>query len=195
MDANVRPATTSDVADVRRVARESWHATYDDLLGPEAVESVVDDWYDLYALRQSVERDEGVFLVAERETGGGADESGTDEDETDVSDADAGTGETAPEIVGFGQALVPDEAEDGAAELPRLYVHPECWGEGVGSSLAEEIETWAAEQGAERLRLVVLADNEVGNAFYESRDYRTVASRESELDGETVTDYVREKEL
>ncbi|WP_135852279.1 GNAT family N-acetyltransferase [Halorussus salinus] len=181
MDANVRPATTSDVADVRRVARESWHATYDDLLGPEAVESVVDDWYDLYALRQSAERDDGVFLVAEREAGSGDDESGGDE--------------TDPELVGFGQGLLPDEAEDGAAELPRLYVHPDCWGEGVGTALADEIEAWAAEQGAERLRLVVLADNEVGNAFYESRDYRTVGSRESELDGETVTDYVREKEL
>jgi len=188
MDANVRPATTSDVADVRRVARESWHATYDDLLGPEAVESVVDDWYDLYALRQSVERDEGVFLVAEKGAGDGADDG-------DESDAEARPAETDHEILGFGQALFPDEAEDSAAELPRLYVHPDHWGEGVGTALAEEIEAWAAERGAERLRLVVLADNEVGNAFYESRDYRTVGSRESELDGETVTDYVREKEL
>ncbi|UPV76130.1 GNAT family N-acetyltransferase [Halorussus limi] len=178
MDANVRPATASDVADVRRVARESWHATYDDLLGAEAVESVVDEWYDLYRLRQSVEREDGVFLVAERE-------------------ADAKDDGNATELIGFGQGLVGDgeSRNDDAAELPRLYVHPDYWGEGVGSALAERIESWAADRGAERLRLVVLADNEIGNAFYESRGYRTVGSRESEFEGETVTDYVREKEL
>jgi ribosomal protein S18 acetylase RimI-like enzyme len=191
MDANVRPATTSDVADVRRVARESWHATYDDLLGAEAVESVVDDWYDLYALRQSVEREEGVFLVAEREASGG-----TDEGEAGTDESESGTDDPGPEVVGFGQALLGgEETEDGATQLPRLYVHPDHWGEEVGTALAERIEEWAAERGAERLRLVVLADNEVGNAFYESRGYRTVGSRESEFEGETVTDYVREKRL
>ncbi|UPW02211.1 GNAT family N-acetyltransferase [Halorussus gelatinilyticus] len=194
MDANVRPATTSDVADVRRVARESWHATYDDLLGPEAVESVVDDWYDLYSLRRSVERGDGAFLVAEREEDGGTDES--DAGDAATGEGDTGTDARDPEIVGFGQGVLGGgDAEDGAAQLPRLYVHPDCWGEGVGTALAERIESWAAERGAERLRLVVLADNEVGNAFYESRGFRTVGSRESEFDGETVTDYVREKEL
>ncbi|WP_128477311.1 GNAT family N-acetyltransferase [Halorussus pelagicus] len=178
MDANVRPATTSDVAAVRRVARESWHETYDDLLGTDAVEEVVDDWYDLYRLRQSVEREDGLFLVAEREAGGGDDDKG----------------ETEAELLGFGQSLL-DGENDGAAELPRLYIHPDHWGEGVGTALAERIESWAADRGAERVRLVVLADNEVGNAFYESRGYRTVGSRESEFEGETVTDYVREKEL
>lgn len=183
MDANVRPATTSDVADVRRVARESWHATYDDLLGTDAVESVVNEWYDLYRLRQSVEREDGLFLVAEREVGG-----------EDDGDGEGGT-ETEAELLGFGQSLLADGENDGAAELPRLYVHPDHWGEGVGTALAERIESWAADRGAERLRLIVLADNEVGNAFYESRGYRTVGSRESDFEGETVTDYVREKEL
>ncbi|WP_137283978.1 GNAT family N-acetyltransferase [Halorussus salinisoli] len=170
-EVSVRPATPGDVADVRRVARESWHAAYDDVLGAKTVESVVSDWYDLFDLRQSVEREDGVFLVAEREV-----------------DDDAGT-----ELLGFGQGVLDDE--DAAAQLPRIYVHPDHWGEGVGSAIIDRIETWVAERGAERLRLVVLADNEVGNAFYERRGYRTVGSRESEFAGETVTDYVREKEL
>jgi ribosomal protein S18 acetylase RimI-like enzyme len=170
MDAPaIRPAETGDVADVRRIARESWHAAYDDLLGPDPVESVVSEWYDLNRLRRSVERDDGVFLVAE-----------TREEEAD------------PKVVGFAQGVL---AEEDAAELPRIYVHPDYWGEGAGSAMLERVEDWATDRGAERLRLVVLADNEVGNAFYERHGYPTVGSRESEFEGEIYTDYVREKEL
>jgi ribosomal protein S18 acetylase RimI-like enzyme len=177
-DLTVRPAETGDVADVRRIARESWHAAYDDIVGPDAVESVVSEWYDLNHLRRSVERDDSVFLVAETEADG---ETRTSEDGTDA------------EVVGFGQGVL--GSDDDAAELPRIYVHPDYWGGGAGSEMLARIEERLAERGAERLRLIVLADNEVGNAFYESHGYRTVGSRESEFEGERYTDYVREKEL
>ena len=169
-NVTIRGATAEDAAAIRRVARESWHATYDDILGAEAVESVVDDWYDPDGLEESIVRDDGRFLVAEAESGSEA------------------------EVVGFAQAVLGDEDDD-AAQLPRIYVHPDRWGDGVGSELLDRIESWLADRGAERLRLIVLADNEVGNAFYEKCGYRTVGSRESEFEGETVTDYVREKEL
>jgi ribosomal protein S18 acetylase RimI-like enzyme len=177
-DPTVRPAETGDVADIRRIARKSWHAAYDDIVGPDAVESAVSEWYDLNHLRQSVERDDGVFLVAE-----------TEADEETEPDAD----ETDAEVVGFGQGVL--GSEDDAAELPRIYVHPDYWNEGAGSEMLARIEELLAERGAERLRLIVLADNEVGNAFYESQGYGTVGSRESEFEGERYTDYVREKEL
>ncbi|NHN61142.1 MULTISPECIES: N-acetyltransferase [Halorussus] len=166
---NVRPATTDDVGAVRRVARESWHAAYDGLLGAETVDAVVDDWYDPERLARPVEREDGVFLVAE------ADES-----------TDSG-------VVGFAQGVVGDG--DDPAELPRIYVSPDRWGGGVGSALLARVEDRLADRGADRLRLVVLADNEVGNGFYEKHGYRVVGERESELAGRTVTDYVREKEL
>ena len=183
-DLTVRPAATSDVADVRRVARESWHAAYDDVLGIETVESVSNDWYDLYDLRQSVEREDTAFLVAERPREGG------DEGEGDRTSEDEPTDQR---IVGFGEGVLGEE--DAAAELSRLYVHPDHWGEGIGSALIDRIETWVAERGAERLRLIVLADNEIGNDFYESRGYRRVGTRESELEGETFAEYVREREV
>ncbi|WP_276299942.1 GNAT family N-acetyltransferase [Halorussus lipolyticus] len=178
-DLSVRSAEAGDVADVRRIARESWHAAYDDIVGPESVGSVVDEWYDLNHLRRSVERDDGVFLVAE--IGGGSE----DADATDDADD--------PEVVGFAQGVL--GGADDSAELPRIYVHPDHWGEGAGSAMLERVEDELADRGAERLRLVVLADNEIGNAFYERHGYPTVGSRESEFEGETYADYVREKEL
>lgn len=181
MDATIREATTDDAEDIRQVARESWHAAYDDIVGAERVESVVDSWYDRDRLEQSVAREDGRFLVAEIET----------DHEASIEGGTASSGDG--QIVGFAQAVLGDEDE--AAELPRIYVHPDHWGGGIGSELLDRIETWLRERRAERLRLVVLADNEVGNAFYEKCGYRTVGSRESEFEGETYADYVREKEL
>jgi ribosomal protein S18 acetylase RimI-like enzyme len=43
--------------------------------------------------------------------------------------------------------------------------------------------------------LGVIADNEVGNAFYERRGYAVVEEREAELLDATFEEYVREKEL
>ena len=161
----VRVATLDDVLGIQNVARESWHATYDDLLGADSVEQVVDGWYAAEGLEQSIEREDGQFLVAERDG----------------------------MIVGFAQGVLSDE--DDAAHLPRIYVQSHHWGEGVGTELLDGVETWASECETERLRLVVLADNEAGNGFYEKHGYDVVAEREEELAGESVVEYVREKEI
>ncbi|WP_435180348.1 GNAT family N-acetyltransferase [Halorussus sp. AFM4] len=166
---DVRPAAADDATAVRRVARESWHAAYDDLLGAETVDAVVDEWYDPQHLARSIEREDGVFPVAE---GGEPPDS---------------------EVVGFAQGVLGDG--DDPAELPRIYVRPDRWGEGAGSALLSRVEAWLTDRGAERLRLVVLADNEVGNRFYETHRYDVVDERESELAGRTVSEYVREKQL
>jgi len=60
----VRPATVEDVPVIERIARESWHATYDEILGPDAVDAKLDEWYDPEDLRESVAAEEGVFVVA-----------------------------------------------------------------------------------------------------------------------------------
>jgi ribosomal protein S18 acetylase RimI-like enzyme len=60
-----RPAIPADAPAVERVARESWHAAYDDFLGEKTVNEVIDEWYDLDALRDAADNDEHVFVVAE----------------------------------------------------------------------------------------------------------------------------------
>ena len=100
--------------------------------------------------------------------------------------------EADDEVVGFAQSI---RGDDGPAWLPRIYVHPDRWGEGVGTTLLGRVEAWLREAEAERLRLRVVADNEVGNAFYEARGYEVVEEREEELFGTTFAEYVREKEL
>ena len=60
----VRPATAADAPAIERVARDAWHDTYDDILGSDAVDAKLDEWYDPAALRESITDDRGVFLVA-----------------------------------------------------------------------------------------------------------------------------------
>jgi GNAT superfamily N-acetyltransferase len=164
-DLTVREATTDDAVAVRRVARESWHAAHADIIGPDAVETAIEKWYGEDGLAESMRRDDGLFLVAVADDG----------------------------VVGFAQAVLGEET--GPAWLSRIYVVPARWGDGVGTVLLDRLERWVRENGEDRLRLAVMADNDVGNAFYDRRGYAVVEEREQDLFGATVDDYLREKEL
>ncbi|OAQ52383.1 GCN5 family acetyltransferase [Natrinema mahii] len=177
MSRTVRPATVDDVWVVHGIARESWHAAYDDILGPRRVDAVVDEWYALGDLESSIAaatgREDAAFLVAEAAGDDGGDEPRMDTDRC-----------------GFAHAIPwPEDAS--VAFLARLYVHPAVWGEGVGTALLEALEA-ALAGTAERLRLAVLAANDVGIAFYESRGFDRVGTRPSDL-GEGLEEHVYER--
>ncbi|NLV08893.1 GNAT family N-acetyltransferase [Halomicrobium mukohataei] len=60
----VRPAEHGDVPAVQRVARETWHAAYDSVLGPEAVDATVEEWYADSVVADGVANDATTYLVA-----------------------------------------------------------------------------------------------------------------------------------
>jgi GNAT superfamily N-acetyltransferase len=62
-----------------------------------------------------------------------------------------------------------DGGEDEPGTLTALYVHPDRWGECLGSRLFERARDHLAERGTERLRIRVFAENQVGRRFYEGR--------------------------
>ncbi len=70
---------------------------------------------------------------------------------------------------------------DGTWSVYRIYVHPDHYGEGVGTSL---LDAAAAElpASASRLRLVVLAGNDRARGFYESRGFEFVREKPNEFD-------------
>lgn len=155
----IREAIATDAPAVQRVARAAWHAVYDDIVGPAEVDETVDSWYDPDRLvADDVAADDRPFLVAEREhpsSSGGQGEGGG---------AAAAAG-----VVGFAEAAAGDDP--GVWQLYRLYVHPDSWGEGIGTALLEGVEAAVAERGVERFRVEVHADNEVGVGFYEARGF------------------------
>lgn len=160
----IRPAETDDVHAVQRVARDSWHAVYDSALGAETVDETVDSWYDPDRLvTDDVEPGDRPFFVA----------------------VDDGT------VVGFAEA-VPDDTDDRVAHLYRIYVDPDHWGQGVGGSLLDRVETVLEARGFERLRLSVLAENDVGIGFYEANGFDRVSTTHDDDLGVDEHEYAKD---
>lgn len=161
--ATIRPATEDDAEAIQRVARVSWHAAYDSIIGPEAVEETIDSWYDQErVVADDVHPDDRPFFVAE-------------EDET---------------LVGFVEG-VPDEADERTFHLYRIYVAPDHWGQGVGGSLLDHLERHLQDDGIEQLRLSVHAENEVGVQFYETKGFERVTTTADKAFGGDQHEYAK----
>lgn len=161
----IRPAESTDATAIHDVARESWHAAYDDLLGRETVDAVIDDWYAIDRLQNAIDVSTHHLFVA-------------------------GDGE----VVGFVHAD-PWEGEPSVAHLVRLYVHPAFWGEGTGSTLLERADAAVTAEGYDRLRLEVFAENDVGVSFYGSRGFDRLEETEEEFLGETYDVAIYERSI
>lgn len=83
----------------------------------------------------------------------------------------------------------PDEAG-----LKEIYVHPEYWGEGIGTALLEAGLDLLPED-ATALRLETLAENDRGRAFYESRGFERTGTVATELGDRSLDSVVYTREL
>lgn len=131
-DETIRPADTEDAPAIRDVARESWHAAYDEILGSETVEETVTEWYAIDRLRESIADDDHRVFVAESEG-----------------------------LVGFVH-VAPWHEDPSIAELARLYVRPALWGDGIGSALLDRAEESVDGYDALRLEVFAENDVGVG---------------------------------
>lgn len=163
---NVRPATPGDAPSVRRVARASWHAAHDHVVGEETVERVIEEWYAVEGLEESIAREDRPMYVAT-------------EDE---------------ELVGFPQGGPSGEGPADAV-VGRIYVHPVRWGEGHGSALLERLFETLRADGLESVWLAVMADNEVGRSFYEGHGFEVYEERTVDLFGQSADDVVMVRQL
>lgn len=63
---SIRPAGLDDLPAVRRVLVETWHDTYDPLLGRNRVTEITDQWHSVGVLAQQLDGSQSSFLLAER---------------------------------------------------------------------------------------------------------------------------------
>lgn len=61
----IRPATATDIPAVRALLEETWHATYDTLLGRDVVTDITRRWHAEEVLAAEIGRAGQVFLVAD----------------------------------------------------------------------------------------------------------------------------------
>ncbi|WP_276261055.1 GNAT family N-acetyltransferase [Haloglomus litoreum] len=172
----IREATPEDADDIAAVAADAWWAGPASALSADAVRLALADLYDESFLAEvaaeAADEEDFRFLVAVAEEGADGDGDG--------------------EVVGFASATREWTDE---AELFTLYVDPDHWGEGIGTALLTELESWAAGRGAERLVCSALADNTVAVGYLESRGFERIREVEAEVGGETVGEYEFEKPL
>lgn len=158
-DVTIRAATPGEAEPVRELARAAWHAAYDDIMGPDEVDQRLDNWWRAEELRDVITNPDHVFLVAVG-ADGAPDAGGDGESATGAGTDPAGVVHAGP-------------SPSGAYVVPRLYVHPERWGEGIGTALLDHVVTRAREE-TDRLQVVLLSGNEVGVGFYESHGFEPV---------------------
>lgn len=167
--------TVKEDADLRGAIRahgRAWKEAYQGIL-PDAVLADIpteptDDLVDQWKERLSEGRE--TFLIA-------VDEAGTTRGYVYLRWAD-GTKEFVHER---------------EAGLKEIYVDPDVWGEGIGTALLREGLERLPDH-IERIKLEVLADNEIGIRFYEARGFSRVSESEHEIGGNVYDTavYVRE---
>lgn len=160
----IRNAEPADVSGIQRVAERSWREAYTDVLGEETVRKTVesDRFYAGDSIRDGMANPERAYLVAVTE--------------------DA--------VVGYAVVIWTDDdeqrrewVEPGECELGSIYVDPDCWGEGVGTALLER-GVDAVPDDRDRVKIRVLAENDVGTSFYGKHGCERVGECEIETDGD-----------
>jgi GNAT superfamily N-acetyltransferase len=162
----VRDATTDDVFAIREVARETWHAAYDDVIGADAVDEQVDEWYAPDVVESGVEREDWPYLVAERDG----------------------------RVVGYANGGPSDDGPADAV-LAAIYVRPSDWGSGTGSALLVALHERLRDLGCGSVWLAVLADNDRALSFYERHDYAHHTSRVATVGGVEADELVLRRPL
>jgi ribosomal protein S18 acetylase RimI-like enzyme len=89
----------------------------------------------------------------------------------------------AEQVVGYCSG----SGTDGTGYLGAIYVDPDEQRSGIGTALLDRFEQWARSEGCTELRIEVIADNEAGRRFYETRGYQIRESEERDVFGESVS--------
>lgn len=161
-----------DMQAVHRINAAAWRAAYQDIL-PDAVLNAFDTRLDAGEARRRYQRvtdQDGVFRLA-------------------IDDDNAGLG-----YVFMRWDPTKDFVEADQAGLKEIYVSPDHWGNGIGTTLLEaaiaELPEWVTG-----LRLEMLAGNDVGESFYESRGFTQVGTGTVDLQGESYPTVIYEKQF
>ncbi|MDF2388917.1 GNAT family N-acetyltransferase, partial [Nostoc ellipsosporum NOK] len=105
----VRTAGDRDLAAIRALLVETWHATYDAIYGVERVTAITDEWHSTASLKARLTRPNSEFLVAD--------------------DGKRIGGVAFAEGIESGRTIA----------LKQLYVLPDLQGRGIGGMLLNEV--------------------------------------------------------
>jgi ribosomal protein S18 acetylase RimI-like enzyme len=166
------PETDAEIRQLIRAHGLSWREAYDDILPDSVLDAMTID-------------------PTPEEVEGWAEGLGDDDSAVFVAVVD-GTVRGFVDVR-WGAENTKSFVGPGEADLKAIYVHPDWWGQGVGTALLDR-GLDALPDRVETVRLEAFADNDVGAGFYEARGFERVETDETEIAGETypVAIYARE---
>lgn len=160
MNFDVRRASSQDVNGIIAVARETWEATYGNILPKPVREQALAEWYSEQSLLRAVHNPNSAFFVAVTDDG---------------------------RVVGFANASHrrgSDGAESEDAELWRIYVLPPYQGLGLGRRLIRGcVEALQALRPVRSLYVRVESENDIGRRAYYSFGFVAVREYETAICG------------
>jgi ribosomal protein S18 acetylase RimI-like enzyme len=143
MTIEIRPAERSDIDGIQSVATRAWHSAHGPIIGTEAVEMFLHEYYDTASFESRIDHDPTILDVAV---------------------------ETRDDIVGYVLAS-PAEEDNTTFSLSHIYVAQNHQSEGIGRQLLDHTEQVVSQNGGERITLGVMAENDRAVNFYESAGY------------------------
>lgn len=168
----IKPLRTVDeLYEAMQVNNFAWKEAYQGLLPDEVIESIPTEppEEDVKERFEMLDDDESVYLVAVGDDGS---------------------------IRGYIYVRWGDETKkfvnDNEADLKEIYVHPDWWGQGIGTTLLNEAVD-ALPSAIEAVRLEMLSGNENAHEFYLAHDFERDGESEFKIGEESYpTDiYVR----
>lgn len=90
------------------------------------------------------------------------------------------------DIIGFGHGIWTRRT----GHILRVYVDPDHRGQGIGRELLATVRDSLLTRGADSIQAMVLADNEIGNQFYQDVGFQKVDEEETTIGGDTYTENV-----
>lgn len=155
--------TPGELSGAIRAHGHAWQEAYRDILpgdllegtSTEPTEALVQDWFD------RVDGEEELFLIA-------------------VDDGGIARGYI---YVRWGKHTKDFVGEDEAG-LKEIYVHPDWWGQGIGTALLDEVIASLPSTIA-ALTLEMLAGNDVGEQFYRARGFDRTGTSAHHIDEES----------
>lgn len=169
MNLTYQFASIEDIAIIREIARKTWFATYEPILGKEQPQYMFDLIYSPEGLEEQLNAGQ-VFVL----------QFVSEPEDTNVP-------------VAFASYSIKDEAKK-IYKLNKLYLNPDLQGAGLGKKLLQEVEKQLNEIGAEWLDLNVNRFNKA-RIFYERVGFEIIGEEDIPIGEYFMNDFVMRKKL
>lgn len=107
-------------------------------------------------------------------------------EELDNEDAILVVAEADDTVVGFAHGIWARRT----GHILRVYVDPDHRGAGIGRELLATVRDSLLNRGSDRIQAMVLAENDVGNQFYQDAGFEKIDESETTIGGDTYTENV-----